>query len=94
MAGTDPSTKGRGATFLQKDSSVIHCSSTQKGIEVLPIQRALEEQPWVSDYYWKLVSVDADKYTAATELDLHGGYVIRALPGSWTRKDSSRRCIT
>jgi uncharacterized protein len=84
MAGTDPSTKGRGATFLQKDGSVIHCSSTQKGIEVFPIEKALEEHPWVSEYYWKLVSVDADKYTAATELDLHGGYVIRALPGSRT----------
>ena len=26
--------------------------------------------------------MDADKYTAAAELDLHDGYVIRALPGS------------
>jgi len=36
----------------------------------------------VEEYYWKLVAVDADKYTAAAELGLHDGYVIRALPGS------------
>jgi Fe-S cluster assembly scaffold protein SufB len=48
---------------------------------VLPIRKALE-QDWIGDYYWTLVSVDADKYTAAAELGLHDGYVIRALPGS------------
>ena len=37
---------------------------------------------WIKDYYWKLVAVDTDKYTAAAELGLHDGYVIRALPGS------------
>jgi Fe-S cluster assembly scaffold protein SufB len=36
----------------------------------------------VEEYYWKLAAVDADKYTASAELDLHDGYVIRALPGS------------
>jgi len=36
----------------------------------------------VKDYYWKLVAVDADKYTSAAELELHDGYVIRALPGA------------
>jgi hypothetical protein len=49
---------------------------------VIPIRKALEQEPWIRDYYWKLVKVDADKFTAAAELDLHDGYVIRALPGS------------
>ena len=82
MAGLDVKQAERGGTFFQKDTSVIHCHSQQEGIEVLPIRKALEEKEWIRDYYWKLVSVDADKYTAAAELGLHDGYVIRALPGS------------
>ena len=82
MAGLDVSQKERAGTFFQKDTSVVHCHSAQDGIEVIPIRKALEHHPWIRDYYWKLVSVDADKYTAAVELNLHDGYVIRALPGS------------
>ncbi|MCX5880202.1 MAG: SufD family Fe-S cluster assembly protein, partial [Deltaproteobacteria bacterium] len=68
MAGLDVSQKERAGTFFQKDTSVIHCHSAQDGIEVIPIRKALEHHPWIRDYYWKLVSVDADKYTAAVEL--------------------------
>jgi Fe-S cluster assembly protein SufB len=82
MAGLDVNQKERAGTFFQKDTSVIHCHSSQEGIEVIPIRKALEHHAWIRDYYWKLVSVDADKYTAAVELNLHDGYVIRALPGS------------
>jgi Fe-S cluster assembly scaffold protein SufB len=81
MAGLDVTQKGRGGTFFQKDTSVIHCHSQQEGIEVLPIQEALKKD-WIREYYWKLVPVDTDKYTAAAELGPHDGYVIRALPGS------------
>jgi Fe-S cluster assembly scaffold protein SufB len=82
MAGLDVRKKERGGTFFQKDSAVVHCETVREGIEVIPIQRALKEHEWIEDYYWKLVPVDMDKYTAAAELDLHDGYVIRALPGS------------
>jgi len=82
MAGLDITEKNRGGTFFQKDTSVVHCKSKQEGIEVIPIRTALETMDWLEEYYYKLVSVDADKYTAAAELDLHNGYVIRALPGS------------
>ncbi len=82
MSGLDVTQKERAGTFFQKDTSVIHCHSSQDGIEVIPIRKALEHHAWIRDYYWKLVSVDADKYTAAVELNLHDGYVIRALPGS------------
>ena len=81
MAGLDVTQKDRGGTFFQKDTSVIHCHSQQEGIEVLPIQEALKKD-WIREYYWKLVPVDTDKYTAAAELGLHDGYVIRALPGT------------
>ena len=82
MSGLDVTEKERGGTYLQKDTSVIHCHSRQEGIEVIPIKKALEQYDWIKEYYWKLVAVDTDKYTAAAELELHDGYVIRALPGS------------
>ncbi len=82
MAGMDVHGKGRGGTFFQKDTSVVHCRTTQEGVEVVPIRKALDEFDWIEDYYWRLGTVDADKYTAAAMLDLHDGYVIRALPGS------------
>ncbi|MBW2286071.1 MAG: SufD family Fe-S cluster assembly protein, partial [Deltaproteobacteria bacterium] len=84
MAGLDVTKKERSGTFFQKDTSVIHCETKQEGIEVIPIRKALEQHDWVREYYWKLASVETDKYTAAAELDLHDGYVIRALPGSKT----------
>ncbi|MFC1884186.1 SufD family Fe-S cluster assembly protein [Thermodesulfobacteriota bacterium] len=82
MAGMDVNKKDRGGTYFQKDTEVVHCQTQQDGIEVIPIRQALEQADWIKDYYWKLVSVDTDKYTAAAELGLHDGYVIRALPGS------------
>jgi Fe-S cluster assembly scaffold protein SufB len=81
MSGLDLTEKERGGTFFQKDSRVIHCKSKQEGIEVIPIKQALEKYDWIKDYYWKLVSVETDKYTATAELNLQDGYVIRALPG-------------
>lgn len=82
MAGLDLTQKDRGGTYFQKDTTVVHCGTKQEDVEVIPIRRALEEHEWIRDYYWKLIQVDTDKYTAAAELDLHDGYVIRALPGS------------
>jgi len=82
MSGLDVTKKERGGTYFQKDTEVIHCHAQQDGIEVIPIQKALDEYDWIRDYYWKLVEVDADKYTAAAELGLHDGYVIRARAGS------------
>jgi uncharacterized protein len=82
MTGIDVTKKERGGTYFQKDTQVIHCHTRQDGIEVIPVTKALEKYDWIGEYYWKLASVDTDKYTAAAELDLHDGYVIRALPGS------------
>ena len=84
MAGMDVNRKGRGGTFFQKDTSVVHCQTAQEGVEVIPIRKALEEYDWIEEYYGRLATVDADKYTAAAMLDLHDGYVIRALPGTKT----------
>lgn len=82
MSGVDVSEQDRAGTYFQKDTTVVHCKSKQEGIEVIPIRKALEELDWIWDYYWKLASVDTDKFTAEAELNLHNGYVIRALPGA------------
>ncbi|MBE9569836.1 MAG: SufD family Fe-S cluster assembly protein [Proteobacteria bacterium] len=82
LAGVDAEEKDRSGTYIQKDTAVLHAGSKEEGLEVIPIKQALREHEWIKDYYWKLVSVDTDKYTARAQLDLHDGYVIRALPGS------------
>lgn len=80
-AGVDVSGQGRTGTYIQKDHSVIHSSISQDGLEVISITEALEKYPWLQDYYWKNVAVDADMYTARAELHREHGYFIRALPG-------------
>ncbi len=80
-AGVDITEKERTGTYIQKDHSVIHTSVLQEGLEVLSITEALERYPWLEDYYWRTVAVDADKYTARAELHREHGYFIRALPG-------------
>lgn len=82
QAGVDVSGIGRSGTYLQMDTAVLHAHSKHEGLDVIPIKQALKECEWIKDYYWKLVSVDADKYTARAQLNLHDGYVIRAHPGS------------
>lgn len=82
QTGIDVKEEIRSGTYIQKDTAVLHAHSLQEGLEVIPIKKALKEYPWVQDYYWKLASVDADKFTANAQLQLHDGYVIRALPGA------------
>ena len=82
LAGVDAKETDRSGTYVQKDSAVVHAHSKQEGLEVISMKKALEQCDWIKDYYWHLVDVDTDKYTARAQLDLHDGYVIRALPGS------------
>lgn len=80
-AGIELTDEEHAGTFLQADAKVVHCRVNQPGVEVLPITEAVRCYDWVSDYLWRLVEVDADKYTARAELELDNGYFTRALPG-------------
>ncbi len=71
----------RSGTFLQVDHSIVHSKAGQEGLEVMSTVKALEEYPWLEDYWWRAVAVDADKFTAQAELHQNHGYFIRALPG-------------
>src|SRR5690606_27982602 len=60
MSGLDVTDKGRGGTYFQKDTTVIHCHSNEEGIEVMPVTEALKKHDWVKEYFWQLVPVDQD----------------------------------
>lgn len=80
--GIELTDEDHAGTFLQADKAIVHCQSRTPGVEVLPITEAMSRYDWVADHLWRLVAVDADKYTATTELELDNGYFIRALPGA------------
>jgi Fe-S cluster assembly scaffold protein SufB len=77
-------TSQRSGTYIQMDNMPVHFSSQQEGIEIMAMSEALEKHDWLSDYWWKAVAVDTDKYTAHIELKDSDGYFIRALPGKKT----------
>jgi Fe-S cluster assembly scaffold protein SufB len=81
-AGIELTDEDHAGTFLQADKAIVHCQTRQPGVEVLPITEAVKRHDWAAKLLWGLVAVDADKYTARTELDLDNGYFIRALPGA------------
>ncbi|RLB27179.1 MAG: SufD family Fe-S cluster assembly protein [Deltaproteobacteria bacterium] len=81
-AGVDLSARNRSGTFIQKDHSVVHCSASQEGMEIMDIDQAREKYNWLHDYWWKAVPVNMDKYTARAELHQEHGYFIRSLPGA------------
>ena len=81
-AGIELTDQEHAGTFLQADRAVVHCRASQPGVEVLPITEAAKQYDWVPEHLWRLVQVDADKYTARAELELDNGYFIRALPGA------------
>ena len=71
----------RSGTYIQIDNAPVHSSITEEGVEVMAVSHALEKYDWMSDYWWRAVAVDTDKYTANVELGQYDGYFIRALPG-------------
>lgn len=82
--GFDPSQRRVSGSFIQFDSESILADvlMTQEGLEVLPITEALQKYDSVRDMMWTAVPVDADKYTARSELQDYNGYFIRAKPGA------------
>ena len=77
VAGATP----RAGSFVQVNHALVHCASRQEGLEILGIDEARARYGGLSDYWWRALGPDADKYTAEAELGRHGGYFVRALPG-------------
>ena len=80
-AGIDPSQKGRSGTYLQIDHSVVHSKSLYPGLEVMSISQALKKYEWLNNYFWKVISIEADDFTRQAQAQPHQGYFLRALPG-------------
>ena len=74
----------RSGTYIQTDNTPVHASISQDGVEIMAVKDALNKYDWVSDYWWKAVSVDTDKFTASVEINEANGYFIRSLPGQKT----------
>lgn len=81
QVGVVPSEEGRSGSFLVLDNAVSHSSLKDKNVELMSTHKALEKYDWLKDYSWKLVQVDADKYTAKTYLEDADGYFIRVPAG-------------
>lgn len=80
--GVDISEHNRAATFIQKDSSVIHSRARSEEIEMLPISEALDKYDWLQGYMWQHLSPEKDAYTAQAIQMPYNGYFIHARPGA------------
>ena len=90
--GIDIDENARIGTFIQKDKSVIHCKTRQDGVEVMSISQAREKHAWLSDYMWKNISPDTDKFILQAKKNSHEGYFIHALAGV-KAKDPIQSCL-
>jgi len=82
--GMVPGEEERAGTYFQIDHSVAFRAVQriyEGKVEVLSTVEALKKYEWLRDYWWNIVKVDADKYTALTELNWDQGYFIRVLEG-------------
>ncbi len=74
-------TYDRAGTFIMKDSSLVHCNSGKKGVEISGIVDALSKHDWLKDYFWNGISPEKDEYTAQADEKPHGGFFIRSQEG-------------
>ncbi len=79
--GVLPSAEERSGSLVYVDNAVVHQSSADQGMELLPTLDAMERYDWLSDYSWRAVPVDKDKYTARAYLEGANGYFIRVKAG-------------
>ena len=80
--GVDATETDRSGSFFQLDTSVVYSKATAENLEVLSVTDALNKYDGLKEYWWKAVSVDADKYTAQAALEFSNGYFIRAKAGA------------
>lgn len=71
----------RAGTFIQKDSSIVHCSRSMEGVEILGIARAIETRSWVKDYLWKLLPREKDEITKTSPALPEQGFFINVEKG-------------
>ncbi|HUI39721.1 MAG TPA: SufD family Fe-S cluster assembly protein [Methanothrix sp.] len=70
--------------YVQMDQTPVVAKSLYEGVEIMDMASALKRYDFLQDYWWKLVSPDADKYTADVAASQPAGYFIRARKGMKT----------
>jgi Fe-S cluster assembly scaffold protein SufB len=76
--GFDSEEKERAGSFIQKDNRIIFSKVLQEGVEVLPIEKAIEIYPEIKEKYYGISFKKIDK---EFEKDTEGGYFIRVKKG-------------
>ncbi len=77
LAGVITDLSKRSASYLQMDQSAVHCTSSDKGVEIMDIKDALAKYDGLKEYFWTLVDKDKDEFTRSAHDNLHGGYFIK-----------------
>lgn len=80
LTGIDIREEARAGSYFQIDHSVVYESMNKAyegQLEIMSTSDALKKYDWIEDYFWKLVPVDQDKYTAQAALNMTHGYFIR-----------------
>ena len=80
--GIEATGKERAGTYMQLDHSIVHCATSDKGVEILSTDEALKKYNGLPDYWWQALEPDTDKYTARAVLHQEHGYFIRAFAGA------------
>jgi Fe-S cluster assembly scaffold protein SufB len=78
FTGLEVDMKNRAGSFFQKDQDIGQVTSSVEGVEILSFSAALEKYPWISEYVWRLLSKDKDKFTkyVAAQSDPKGFVII------------------
>lgn len=84
--GIDTKDGARSGSFIQKDHSIIHCNSSQHGVEILGISRAQGKYPWLEEYMWKSISPDKDEFTSLAKEKPTEGYFVRSMKNAKIEK--------
>ena len=79
--GIDLERAERAAFFMQLDDAIIKVQSRLPGVEMRPLHEFIDNDfEEAREYVWRVVSPDADKYTAVAALRGTGGYFVRVKP--------------
>jgi len=89
--GVTPSENGRSGSLLFIDNGPSHISAAAEGLELMSIRDAAKKYD-LTEYLWKAVDPDKDKYTAKSYLENSDGYFIRVKAGVHI-KDPVQTCM-
>ena len=78
--GVMPCRTSRSGSILFIDNGPSHISSSSEDVELLPVRVAAKRYD-LSEYLWKAVPADKDKFTSKTYLEDSDGYFIRVKAG-------------